>query len=60
MQDVPQIQDVLLGERLVEPELVFDALDALRVRTAAGEGLGRIAGNQVNQEERNCRHAPKL
>ncbi len=41
----------LLPDRLVEAELAADAVDLRRVRDLAGELLGRIAADRVEQEE---------
>ena len=48
---------VLLRQRAVEPELVVDVLDDGFRRLAADHDPDRIAGDEMDQDEREQRHA---
>ena len=57
-QDLPDVFDVLNGERFVQSEFMQQPLAASRVHAALARNvLDRIARNQMDQREREQRHA---
>ena len=55
MDEVPEVEPVLLGERLVEAVLDLRGLDEIRIRARPGPELhgGRVAGNEVREPPRD-------